>query len=347
VIARIVDEAPDVKTFRLAPIDGGPLPFTYRAGQYLNLALTVDGRRVNRSYTIASAPTRVGHCEISVKRGQGPGSCHLHDAGREGQRVRVSAPAGTFVFEPASASRVVLIAGGIGITPLLSTIRSLTDAGWPGDIYLLYSVRTAADIAFRAELTWLARRFPNLRVRVMVTRDPRPDVTDSCGLVVSGQITAEAIASFVPDLRRGPVLLCGPAPMMAAMRETLVALGVPDAEILQEAFVSRPEVIDAGVGGDSPAADGPLPDGDTAIVFRRAGCSVDAAPGQTVLEAAENAGVAIPYECRAGICGQCKTPLVSGRVAMEVQDALSAADRARGLILACQARALQPIEIDA
>ena len=66
-----------------------------------------------------------------------------------------------------------------------------------------------------------------------------------------------------------------------------------------------------------------------------------------MLEAAEDAGVDIPFECRSGICGQCKTPLVSGRVTMDVQDALSAADRARGLILACQARALQPIEIDA
>jgi glycine betaine catabolism B len=347
VIARIFDETADVKTFRFAPIDGGPLPFTYQAGQYLNLALTVDGRRVNRSYTIASSPTRGGHCEISVKRGQGPGSCHLHDAWREGQRVRVSAPAGAFVFDPASASRVVLIAGGIGITPLLSTIRSLTDRAWRGDIYLLYAVRTAADIAFRDELTWLAARFPNLHARIMVTRDPRPAEVDPRGLVAHGQITAETIATFVPDLRSGPVLLCGPAPMMTAMRETLIGLGVADADILQEAFVSRPEVIDEGAAGDAAATEVPLPDGETAIVFRRAGRTVDAPAGQTVLEAAEDAGVAIPFECRAGICGQCKTPLVSGQVAMEVQDALSAADRARGLILACQARALQPIEIDA
>jgi ferredoxin len=181
----------------------------------------------------------------------------------------------------------------------------------------------------------------------MVTRDPRPAGVDPRGLVAHGQITAETIATFVPDLRSGPVLLCGPAPMMTAMRETLIGLGVADADILQEAFVSRPEVIDEGAAGDAAATEVPLPDGETAIVFRRAGRTVDAPAGQTVLEAAEDAGVAIPFECRAGICGQCKTPLVSGQVAMEVQDALSAADRARGLILACQARALQPIEIDA
>jgi len=350
VIARIFDETADVKTFRLAPIDGGPLPFTYRAGQYVNLALTVDGRRVNRSYTIASSPTRAGHCEISVKRGEGPGSRHLHDAWREGQRVRVSGPAGAFVFDPASASRVVLIAGGIGITPLLSTIRSLTDRAWPGDIHLLYAVRTAADVAFRDELSWLAARFPNLHVRIVVTREPHAAGADATGLIAHGSLTADTVASFVPDLRTGPVLLCGPAPMMTAMREMLIALGVADGDIRQEAFVSRPEVIDdGGAPGvvDAPPAETGLPDGETAIVFRRAGRTVDAAAGRTVLEAAEDAGVAIPFECRAGICGQCKTPLVSGRVAMDVQDALSRADRARGLILACQARALQPIEIDA
>jgi ferredoxin-NADP reductase/DMSO/TMAO reductase YedYZ heme-binding membrane subunit len=359
VVSRIFVETPDVKTFRLAAIDGGPLPFTYRAGQYLNLALTVDGHRVNRSYTIASSPTRVGHCDISVKRNEtGLGSRHLHDAWREGDRVRVSAPAGSFVFDPASATRVVMIAGGIGITPLMATVRSLTDEAWRGDIYLLYAVKGAADIAFRDELTWLASRFANLHVRILVTLVEASGRAGASGLVAHGRLTRETIASFIPDVAHGPVLLCGPSPMMTAMRETLVALGVTDAQIRQEVFVSLPSpdglrrgeaaVTDLGPAAfASNDAGASLPDADTAIVFRRAGRAVDAPPGRTVLEAAEDVGVAIPNECRSGICGQCKTPLLSGRVAMEVQDALSAADRARGLILACQARALQPVVVDA
>jgi glycine betaine catabolism B len=350
VVTGIVAETPDVKTFRLAAIDGGPLPFTYRAGQYLTLALTVDGRRVNRSYTISSSPTRAGYCEISVKRAQaGCASCHLHDSWREGDRVRVSAPAGSFVFDPASASRVVLIAGGIGITPLMATVRSLTDEAWRGDIYLLYAVKGAADIAFRDELTWLASRFANLHVRILVGLVEASGRAGASDLLAHGRLTRETIASFVPDVAHSPVLLCGPSPMMAAMRETLVAMGVRDAEIRQEAFVAppSPDRLRRGEGIEAHDADAPLPDADAAIVFRRTGRAVHAAAGRTVLEAAEDAGVRIPYECRSGICGQCKTPLLAGRVAMEVQDALSAADRARGLILACQARALQPVEIDA
>ncbi len=136
--------------------------------------------------------------------------------------------------------------------------------------------------------------------------------------------------------------------MMAAMREMLVGDGRarrrdPAGGVRLAAAIAEASPADA----TTDRAGGPLPTGDTAIVFRRAGRAVEAAPGRTVLEAAEDAGVAIPFECRSGICGQCKTPLVSGRVTMDVQDALSAADRARGLILACQARALQPIEVDA
>jgi ferredoxin len=132
--------------------------------------------------------------------------------------------------------------------------------------------------------------------------------------------------------------------MMDAMRALLVDLGVPDRQIRQEAFVSRPDVDLAPRSAD---AAGELPRAPVDVVFARAGCRHEAAPGRTVLECAEAAGVRIPFECRSGVCGQCKTRLISGRVAMPVEDALGAADRARGLILACQARPLQPVEVDA
>ncbi|HTJ45092.1 MAG TPA: ferric reductase-like transmembrane domain-containing protein, partial [Kofleriaceae bacterium] len=328
VIARIFDETHDVKTFRLVNPDGGPLPFEHTAGQYINLHLTIDGKRVNRSYTIASSPTRSAYCEISVKRAS-YGSVHLHETWREGQRVRVSAPAGKFVFAggPGDAERVVLIAGGIGITPMMSVVRSLTDRGWKGEMYLLFSVRKAADVVFADELAYLQKRFPNLHVEI-VSSEAR------------GHITAEMIKTFVPGLARGPVMLCGPDPMMTAMRAHCVALGVPDAEIHQEAFISTPPV-ELAPDGAEPLEPGALAN----ITFKRAGKTA-AQTELTVLEAAEDCGVAIPFECRSGICGQCKTKLVSGKVAMEVQDALTPADRSKGLILACQARAARDIVVD-
>ncbi|MEO8070327.1 MAG: ferric reductase-like transmembrane domain-containing protein [Acidobacteriota bacterium] len=347
-IAGIFDEAPDVKTFRLVSPDGGPLPFTHVAGQYLNLALTIDGKRVNRSYTIASPPTRNAYVEISVKRtADGYGSHHLHDTWREGQRVKVSAAAGRFVFAGHEADRVVLIAGGIGITPMMAVVRSLTDRAWHGEIYLLFSVRQVRDLVFRDELAYLQGRFPNLHARTTVSNDPATPWDGP-----RGQITRDVIAGFVPNLTRGPVLVCGPGPMMTAMREILIGMGVPDAEILQEAFVSpagsssatdaAADALSASVA-DEPLADGVMP----TILFARTQKTAEMQPGQTVLEAAEAAGVDVPFECRSGICGQCKTPLLAGRVTMDVEDALTAADKLKGLILACQARAARDIEVDA
>ena len=147
--------------------------------------------------------------------------------------------------------------------------------------------------------------------------------------------------------------------MMAAMREALRGLGLPDAALKTEAFVSttadrdeRPAdatvsvVLEPGAAAASPVAV------DTAgagarVRFQRSGRLVAQAAQQTILETAEAAGIEIPFECRAGICGQCKTKLLAGHVAMDSEDALSAAEKARGLILACQAHSLGEVTIDA
>ncbi|HEY5950873.1 MAG TPA: FAD-binding oxidoreductase [Kofleriaceae bacterium] len=337
-LARIVQETHDVKTFRFVAPGGGELPFEHIAGQYLNLKLVIDGKRVNRSYTIASPPTRRDYCEISVKKAaNGYGSKHLHETWREGQRIKISAPAGKFYFAGHESERIVLIAGGIGITPMMSVVRSLTDRGWRGDIYLIFSVRLVKDIVFRDELAQLQAAHRNLKVCYTVSGDP-----DAAWDGPRGNITRELIESFVPNLTRGPIMLCGPDPMMTAMRKLLVGMGIPDGEIHQEAFISPPM---PKAGEPEPVDE--VPEGVRNLEFARAGKRVALTNGLTVLEAAEECGVEIAFECRSGICGQCKTRLISGNVAMEVQDALTAADKTKGLILACQAVCTKDAVIDA
>ena len=333
-IARITQETPDVKTFRFAVPGGGPLPFVHEAGQYLNLALAIDGKRVNRSYTIASPPSRRDHVEISVKRAaNGYGSKHLHDTWREGDLVKISAPAGKFFFTGRESERVVLIAGGIGITPMMAVTRDLTDRGWRGDIYLIFAVRTRADVVFERELDELRAKNSRLHVLVVLTSE-------------RGRLTAEMIRDFVPDLTRVRAMLCGPDAMMTAARALLVGLGVPDGEIHQEAFLSPPPPVErpASAADEDP----PLPDGETATVeFARSGVTAVVTNATTLLEAAEENGVELPFECRSGVCGQCKTRLVLGRVRMETSDALTPRDRERGVVLACQAHATRNCVVDA
>jgi len=367
-VAEVRKETADVRTFRLVPVGaaGQPLPFEHLPGQYLNLALTVEGRRVNRSYTIASPPTRRDACEITVKRtAAGRGSAHLHDRIEVGSRVKVSAPAGRFVFTGAEANRVILLGGGVGVTPLMSIIRALTDRRWPGQIHLVLASKTKADIIFAAELADLAGRFPNLHVCHTLTRAPSPGVAagdDWKG--ERGRISRALLKRAVPDLARGPVYLCGPDEMMTATRKLLFEMGLPEDQLRTEAFVSpqpgTAAVAETGAEGDEAVADRlettAVPDREDVgaagaalakVRFQRSRRFVQNSSARTILETAEELGVDIPFECRSGICGQCKTRLLSGRVMMEAEDALSAAEKARGFILACQAHAVGDVVVDA
>jgi ferredoxin-NADP reductase/DMSO/TMAO reductase YedYZ heme-binding membrane subunit len=339
-VARIFDETHDVKTFRMVPVTGGPRPFEHQPGQYINLALTIDGKRVNRSYTIASAPSRTGYVEITVKRKDGGyASHHLHDTWREGTIVKAGAPAGVFHFAGGDAPGVLLIGGGVGVTPVMSMLRDLTDRAWPGQIYVAFAIRAPRDLIYRDELAYLAGRFPNVHL-LLVASD-----ADEAWPHARGRLSGELLTAHVPALATLPVYLCGPDPMMQAMRKLLVGLGVPDARVHTEEFVSPPTPAEGAA--DTPPA---LEPGETRLVsirLSRAGKMIEASTDQTILEAAEAAGVELPFECRSGICGQCKTKLVAGEVAMEVQDALTAADRARGLVLACQARCRGDVVLDA
>ncbi len=349
-------ETPDVRTFRLGAVDGGPLPFEYRAGQYMNLQLMIDGKRVNRSYTIASSPTRRDTCELTIKREpRGTASRYIHDHWAVGSTVRVSAPAGGFVFSEQDASRVLMIAGGVGITPLMSMIRSLTDRGWMGDIYFLVIAKTEADLIFREEIEYLRHRYPRLHVCMSLTRaEPEGSWSGQ-----RGRANAALLHRLVPNLSGVPVFLCGPNEMMDATRALLVSIGVPNEQVKTEAFVSPAS------GGSQSAEEGPgteraTPSGGTespgdsdrppgsmvSVSFARSKREVNASTSTPILETAEEEGVPVSFECRSGICGQCKTKLLQGKVTMECEDALSATEKSQGYILACQAHPTCDVTVD-
>jgi ferredoxin-NADP reductase len=337
-IARIFEETPDVKTFRLTVPGVGPLPFTYLPGQFLSLTLRQDDKPVRRSYTIASSPTQRDYVEITVKRvEQGVVSGHLHNKVKEGDRLQVSAPFGSFTFTGKEADSIVLIGGGVGLTPLMTVIRYLTDHGWPKDIFLLYSCRTSRDFIFREELEHLQRRYANLHVVASMTRAAG---TEWMG--PTGRLTKELIAQNVPNIAARRVHLCGPPPMMDAVKAVLAELGVPSDQVKTESFTlarGKPEP-ERQVLETKPAL-------AATVTFAKSGKSVSLPPDRTVLEVAEGIGVEIPNVCRAGVCGVCKTKLLSGSVTMSVQDALTPEDKAQNLILACQAKSTVPIRVEA
>lgn len=334
-LAEVEQVTPDVRTFRFRRPDGGEMPFAHLPGQFVTLHLAPGSVPTRRSYTIASTPTWRDRLEITVKReDHGLVSRWLHDELRVGDEVTVEAPQGTFVFSGNEADSVVLIGGGVGITPMMSAVRYLTDTGWTGHVHLVLGFRTPRDFIFREELERLAARNPRLRVTVTMSR-PGDQAWD--GAV--GRIDGALLAAAVPDIARQRVHVCGPPQMMDAVKAALVALGVPGDQIRSEAFgtVKRDPTAQRGVPGGTAGT----------VLFRASDTTAPVPAGSTILDAADAAGVDVDNACRSGTCGSCRVKLVAGSVTMAVEDALTSADRAERYILACQAEVQGHVEVDA
>ena len=324
-ILSVIAESPGIKTFRLARPEG----FDFTPGQFLTVRLRADGKDVVRCYSLSSAPAARGYLEISVRK-QGRVSNALHALARPGSVLSVRAPAGAFTYPGGDDRPLVLFGGGIGITPLMSMLRHalLTEPTRP--VTLLYSAKELGEFAFRDELLTLARRHDQLQVCFAVTRgDAPPDM-------YRGRIDETLITSTVPDIREAVSMICGPQAMIDGLTATLQAMGVPADQVRSERFEAA---IAASAGRPSgAAAPEPEPPGGEAFQVRerRSSKAATAAPGQTLLDAADAHGLEIPSLCRAGVCGTCRTKVLEGEVSCE-GGILDADDRAAGHVLACVA----------
>ena len=325
-VLAVLDESPTVRTFRLAR----PSAFEFLAGQFLTVQVQTDGRPQVRCYSISSAPEASGYLEISVKR-QGVVSGTLHATLRPGSTLLAKPPAGRFTYPEGDDRPIVLIAGGVGITPLVSMLRHgvVAEPGRP--ITLIYSARGQRELVFWDELSALARRHPHVRLVGTVTE------RDEGWQDRVGRIDAALVGNYVPNAAHSVFLMCGPLEMIESIRKALLALGVPEAQIRSEVFKASAAIGAAGPpeadrAGDA-AASGTLTN-STRLDLVRTGRSVDVASSQTLLDAAERGGADIPTLCRAGVCGTCRTRLLSG-AARCTSDALDDRDRGSGFVLPC------------
>jgi len=294
------------------------------------LTLPTAGQALRRTYTMASSPTQTAYCEVTVKRELwGKGSAHLHHHVHEGDDIAVAGPSGSFTFTGEEADSLVLIGGGVGVTPLMSVLRALMDRSWDGEVFLLYAVRSPDEVIFGRELTLLAARNANLHL-MLVAEEASPGWTGA-----TGRITRDLLAGFVPDITRRRVHLCGPGPMMTAVQEILAGLDVPAMQVLTESFGMPIAEMEAALALGPPLT-------EARVTFRRSGRSVQLTPPQTLVDAAEAGEVKLDYSCRSGTCGTCRVRLLKGTVTMARRDALLAADEAEGMVLACQARPTSP-----
>lgn len=280
-------ESADVMSFVLAPSDDRPLP-TYRGGQHLTVRLPDVG--LVRCYSLSAGPD-ARSWRISVKR-QGAMSGALHALARG--RLCVLAPTGGFHL-PADRPEtpLILVAAGIGITPLLAMLHECRQAASSRPVTLFYGVRSGAEHAFDEEIRTLRRDLPQLAVQVFYSA---PQACDT-GFDHHGRIDAVVVAAaWTPGAH---VYLCGPGAMVSGITVALQASGVPAAALHTEAFGPSALVVEAA----------PQP-----VAFAGSGGSMTWLPGQgSLLDQLAAAGKPVASGCRAGQCESCITPMIEGR----------------------------------
>jgi ferredoxin-NADP reductase len=326
-VVGVFEETSDIRTFRVLRPEG----FDFEAGQFLAVRIRVDGQEYVRCYSISSAPATSGYLEISVKR-LGVVSNALHATARPGTLLSLKAPGGAFRYPSADDRPIVLLAGGIGITPLISMLRHAVATEPTRPVTVIYAAQHDRGFAFHDELKGLPRRHPQVRVYFVADQTSDP-------AVYRGRIDEALLRTVVPDLVHSIAFICGPKPMLEGLKTLLARLGVPQPQIRYEVFEAAVAVA-AGLpeAGDPPADAGARPgaaDADThEMLCTKSATAVEVQPGETLLEAAEGAGIEIASLCRSGVCGTCRVRVASGHVRCD-STTLGEDERREGFVLAC------------
>ncbi|OMC00176.1 ferredoxin--NADP reductase [Mycolicibacterium fortuitum] len=329
-VADVIDESPDARSLVFTVPEDQQERFSYRPGQFLTLRVPSElTGSVARCYSLASSPHTDPAPKVTVKRtADGYGSNWLCDNVKVGDTVEVLPPSG--LFTPASLdSDFLLWAAGSGITPVMSILKSVLAAG-TGRVVLCYANRDERSVIFAGELRELAARYAG-RLTVLHWLES-----------IQGLPTRAQLGGFVRTVFAGAAgfesFVCGPAPFMAVIKETLAEAGVARDRVHLEVFQS----LTGDPFGDETAAVTTVSDEDDAATLQ---VDLDGAnhrlrwPRQaTLVDVLIRSGVDVPYSCKEGQCGSCAARVVRGDVDMAACDILEPDDLADGVILGCQAR---------
>lgn len=355
IVREIREETADVKTFVLAPKE--PCVFHYKPGQFLTLDLTIKGETINRCYTIASAPTRPHTLAITVKRVPGgPVSNFLHDHVKVGGELRAVGPMGDFSCfmqgTPSPTPRYLFLSGGSGITPLMSMARTFHDLGEPRDLVFVHAARSPDDIIFRSELEMMARnQRGTFRFAPVCEADGRFEPWHG----LRGRLNLGLLHHITPDFREREIFVCGPSPFMAAVREMLKGAGFDMSRHHEESFdfaelakaepevaaeVALAEAVEAVQDAVAP------PVTSYTVEFVKQKRTIECRSDMFVLDAARRAGVRLPSSCSKGLCGTCKSKLVSGTVDMKHGGGIRQREIDAGMALLCCSKPTSDLVVD-
>jgi ferredoxin-NADP reductase len=314
-VVEVVDETADARSFVLAIPPALAETFRYAAGQFCTFRATISGTSVVRCYSMSSSPDTGDRFTVTVKRVPGGRmSTWMNDALAPGDAIEVQRPAGRFVLRAAEVP-IVAFAGGSGITPILSIVKTAL-ATTTREITLVYANRGPGSVIFARELARLEAASGG-RLALHHHLDSE-----------RGFLDAAACASLAGDRTDADFYVCGPAPFMEAVEAGLAGRGIARSRLFIESF---------DLPGEAPAAPERSETESVVIRIDRRKHTVRYEPGDTLLDTARRAGLSPPSACERGNCGTCMAHLDEGKAAMRVNNALSADEVEAGWVLTCQA----------
>lgn len=318
VLARVVsvtDETPDIKRFVLKPNANWK---SFQPGQFVPVRVMIDGAFHERCYSLVSAPGD-DTIEIGVKRQPGGKvSNWLHDQLKPGDVIELGDVGGEFLLPAELPAKLLLIAGGSGVTPIYSLLAEALTRRADLDVAVMYYVNTAQDLAFFREMQALASRHPSLQLHVALASDGD-----------AGRFSAAQLAAVIPDATSRMAYVCGPQGLMQAVKTVWAEQGI-EANLKQELFGPAVTTADE-ITNDMP------------IVLRRSQ-QVITNTRPSILESAEAAGARPAYGCRIGICKTCSCTKVSGVVRDRITGAID--DAPNSQIRICVSEPLSPVTLD-
>lgn len=311
--------------------------FSYKSGQFLTLILDIDGKELRRAYSLCSSPYTDDDLAVTVKRVEGGlMSNWLADNLNVGDAVKVMEPMGVFTTDFVSSNKrhVIMFAGGSGITPMLSIIKSLLSQEPESIVSLIYANRNINSIIFKEELDRLETEYEG-RVHVIHILDDAPMNWQG----YSGLLNHEMLNKLferIPDwgFEKTTYLMCGPEGMMKNVETLLSAQNIPKENIFKESFVAGTidkELKQANV----ITGEEEVTEREVTIHYDGEEHKIMVPPDKTILETALDLGIDLPFSCQSGLCTACRGKCISGKVKLDEEEGLSDAELTEGYVLTC------------
>lgn len=343
-VKRVSPEAAGAVAITLAIPEAERERFAFEPGQFLTLRATINGQDVRRSYSISSPRSRLakaGELEVGIRPVEGGlFSNWAATSVKAGDTIQVMPPDGRFTVKKRRAIHRVGFAAGSGITPILSIAATTLEEQPESKFTLVYGNRRMSTVMFNEALQDLKDRYRDRLTLIHVLSRQAQEVDLLQGRI-DGDKVREIIKALLPVGSMDEVFICGPDAMITATETALVEAGVPADRVRTERFtVGLPEGAKP-VGAATAAAASAQAAKDIALTVVLDGKEHEIAigPDEHVLDAALNAGLDLPFSCKAGVCCTCRAKVLEGSVVMDKNYTLEAPEVEQGFVLSCQARA--------